>query len=294
MGPGDDCAVMGVAPHEDLLVTTDTLLEGTHFPTQSPPAKLGYRSCVTALSDIAAMGGHARWASLALTIPLFDMDWMKAFVESFQGALAIDNTVLVGGDLTQGPLSITWHMTGTIAKNTAVLRSGAKLQDDVYVTGTLGAAAYALKFLNAEQPHPSLERYWSPSPRLSLSRDLAGVATSCIDISDGLLQDLSHILRASNLGAVIDCSAIPAHDSLSPLESSQRLDYLLSGGDDYELCFTANPTDSIAIAALSKQSNVEITRIGSITARENGVLVRNDQGEELAARGYQHFGAATE
>ena len=291
VGPGDDCAVLAVSPHEDLLATTDTLIEGTHFPEQSPPAKLGYRSCATALSDIAAMGGHARWASLSLTMPLFEEKWLKPFVEGFQRALLIDETALIGGDLTQGPLSITWHITGTIPHNTATLRSGAELQDDIYVTGTLGAAAYALEFLQTKKNHPSLDRYWSPSPRLSLSRDLQEITTSCIDISDGLLADLSHILRASNAGAIIDSAAIPAHESLNELDAAKRLAYLLGGGDDYELCFTASRASSRELAALSDQTGVRLTAIGSVAEKDDGSLIRDVNGVMLEASGYQHFQA---
>ena len=289
VGPGDDCAVLNVSPNEDLLATTDTLVEGRHFPQQSPPSKLGYRSCVTALSDIAAIGGRASWASLSLTMPSFEEEWLKAFVEGFQRALSIDDTTLIGGDLTRGPLSITWHITGTIPNNAATLRAGAKLEDDIYVTGVLGAAAYALEFLHKKKTHPSLDRYWSPSPRLSLSRDLRGIATSCIDISDGLLADLSHILRASNAGAIIDSAAVPGHESLGQLDVVKRLDYLLRGGDDYELCFTADRSSSVKLASLSDQAGVKITSIGRVVERGEGSLIRDVNGETLDAAGYQHF-----
>lgn len=289
IGPGDDCAVVEVSGDEELLMTTDTLVEGVHFPNQSMPANLAYRSCATALSDIAAMGGRARWASLALTAPDFDEEWFESFVAGFKRALAIDSTSLIGGDLTRGPLSITWHITGTTTKNSAILRSGAQINDQIYVTGNLGGAAYALEFLQQESTHPSLGRYWSPIPRLDLARKIAFAATSCIDISDGFLADLSHILRASKVAATVDCDAIPSHGSLSELNRSQRLVHVLSGGDDYELCFTANPKHEAKLNEISQQCEVEISRVGTITESKQGPLIRSNEGEALSAAGYQHF-----
>ena len=173
-GIGDDCAVLEHSSDEDLIVTSDTLVENVHFPSASPPDKLGYRSCATALSDIAAMGGTARWASLALTLPDIDESWLARFVTGFKSALAIDGTSLIGGDLSRGPFTLTWHITGTVANNSALLRSGCLAGDDIYVSGTLGGAAYALDFLQSDDVDPALvERYWFPQPRLELGRAIA-------------------------------------------------------------------------------------------------------------------------
>jgi len=290
VGPGDDCAVLEVSSGEQLIVTTDTLVEQVHFPVLSPPEKLGYRSCATALSDIAAMGGRARWASLALTLPEMDSAWLTSFVAGFRQALSIDETSLVGGDLTRGPLSITWHITGTVNNNGAILRSGAKVGDEIYVSGQLGAAAYALNFLaEASSNHACLAAYWSPTPRLALGRELARLASCCIDISDGLLADLSHILKASGKGANIECPSIPVHPALHELDHAEQLQYALAGGDEYELCFTSKPGCTERLEALSRAYNLPLTRIGEIVEMNNENLIHASTGEALHAQGYKHF-----
>lgn len=290
MGPGDDCAVLEVPLDEDLILTTDTLVEQVHFPELSPPEKLGYRSCATALSDIAAMGGRARWASLALTLPTFESAWMTSFVAGFYKALSIDNTALVGGDLTRGPLSITWHITGSVRKNGSILRSGAQAGDEIYVSGELGGAAYALNFLAQDSAsHASLPAYWSPMPRLSVGRGIAAFASSCIDISDGFLADLTHILKASGKSATVDCNVIPTHPALDELNQAERLRYALEGGDEYELCFTTKPGCSERLDEISRGFNLPISRVGEILESDGDSVIYASTGEILGVQGYQHF-----
>lgn len=292
VAPGDDCAVLELASDQQLIVTTDTLVEGVHFPKASPPEKLAYRSCATALSDIAAMGGHARWASLALTLPSVNPIWLDEFSHGVGNALALDETSLIGGDLTQGPLSITWHITGTVATGQAILRSGAEIDDDIWVSGTLGGAAQALNFLATEKSnHPSLDRYWQPIPRLRLARTIRPYASSCIDISDGFLGDLRHILKASGVSAIIELIALPIDPALDALTDDQQMQYALCGGDDYELCFTAKPAHAAELIRLANNTGTMLSRVGKISSCETQQQARiyTTAGEELDTGGYLHF-----
>ena len=290
-GIGDDCAVLQPTANERLVVTTDTLVENVHFPPSSPPEKLGYRSCATALSDIAAMGGKALWASLALTLPKVEEPWMARFVSGFNRALAIDDTSLVGGDLTQGPFTITWHITGTAPNSGPLLRSGGLIGDDIYVSGNLGGAAYALEFLNSDDVKLALlEPYWYPHPRLELGRAIAPFATSCIDISDGFLGDLGHILRQSRVAAELDIGRLPVHSNLDKLSDNTATSIALNGGDDYELCFTAPSRSRVELDSLNKTVEPRITRVGKIVAADEEAYVpRSTEGELLQAISYRHF-----
>ncbi|MGR8948743.1 MAG: thiamine-phosphate kinase [Gammaproteobacteria bacterium] len=291
IGVGDDCAVIDIPHGQQIVLTTDTLVEGVHFPRQSPPAKLGYRTCATALSDIAAMGGSANWASLALSLPSFDDSWVSEFVSGFGKALAIDKSSLVGGDLTRGPLAITWHITGTVPRHQALLRSGCCVDDDIYVSGTLGGAAYALDFLSlSNAPDAVLEPYWAPLPRMALGRAILPLASSCIDISDGFVGDLGHLLRRSEVAAIIDIQAIPVNENLRVLSDEARLALALNGGDDYELCFTAKKTCRRALDAMGHTLGINLTRVGKIVAPMDAAYVARDStGAALQSTSFQHF-----
>ena len=290
LGIGDDCAVLSVANDQQIIVTTDTLVEHTHFPAAADAKKIGYRTCATALSDIAAMGGVARWASLALTAPEFDEVWFSRFVAGIRRSFAVDNTVLIGGDLTRGPLAISWHITGTVERGKALRRSGCRVGDAIFVTGELGGAAYALSVLDAKDIEPSvLNAYWAPQPRLALGRAIAAIANSCIDISDGFLGDLHHLLNASTTSAVLNLDTIPLASVARELSRQERLALALNGGDDYELCFTADKIHRQQIETLRKQHGVAITEVGEIVGTQDQHQVTTTDGDILRAKSYQHF-----
>ena len=290
LGIGDDCAVLSIPSDQQLVLTTDTLVEKVHFPEVSNAEHVGYRTCATALSDIAAMGGTARWASLALTTPVFDEDWFRLFVIGIERAFAYDNTLLIGGDLTRGPLAITWHITGTISLGKALRRSGCDIGDAIYVSGELGGAANALHLMQSNDVDPALlEPYWFPRPRLALGRAIAPFASSCIDISDGFLGDLNHLLKASDKSGVLELERIPLAANASQLSTHERLDLALNGGDDYELCFTAAQQHQESISQVAKQLGVALTRVGKIVSAESEPGVFDADGEALLPESYQHF-----
>lgn len=271
---GDDAALTTI-PHNHALVTSlDTLVVGRHFLTDTNPEDIGYKSLAVSLSDMAAMGANPLSLLLGLTLPAVDSDWLASFRAGLDTLLDLYNMDFIGGDTTQGPLSITTVVNGLVPTGQALTRSGAKIGDDIYVSGQLGNAAKATELLLANAPCPAayLTALNRPTPRIDLGIALRGIATSAIDISDGLASDLPHILKASNCGANINETAIP---------TTQDLTLALTGGDDYELCFTANPNQRAYIQTLSKQLNLPLTKIGSV--RSQG------QPFDVHLRGYQHF-----
>ena len=290
LGIGDDCAIVNVPDQHQLIVTSDTLVENVHFPPNSDAESVAYRSCATALSDIAAMGGTARWASLTLTVPNYSEDWFIGFVAGMERALAYDQTRLIGGDLTQGPLTIGWHISGTVAQGAAMCRDGSQKGDTIFVTGTLGGAAGALSRLGSEDiPQSLLDAYWSPQPRLEIGRAIQSQASSCIDISDGFLGDLMHLLSASGNAAVLDLENIPISVGLKNLAARDQLSFALNGGDDYELCFTAKKKFVHELRKVGKQYGVPITAVGEILAAHPQGPIFTSSGEPLLPKSYQHF-----
>jgi len=297
LGIGDDAAILDPPRGEQLVVTTDTQVESVHFPAGANAGDVGHRSCATALSDIAAMGAVARWASLALTIPRGDTTWLEHFARGSADALRRSGAVLVGGDTTAGPLVITWHIIGLVPSGRALRRDGARVGDAVYVSGTLGAAAAALELLATESEDKSafqqelLERYWYPRPRFDLVQKLRSIASSCIDISDGLVADLTHIARSSQCGAVVEFAKIPISNAL--LESTGPEDarrMAATGGDDYELCFTVPPECEAELQKIVVELEFSVTRVGRMVAGSD-VRVLEDSGAtiDLKSRGYRHF-----
>jgi thiamine-monophosphate kinase len=245
LGPGDDCAIQRVSPGLDLVFSVDTLVEGVHFPSDYSPDYLGWRALSVAVSDLAAMGASPVCFTLALTLPDANQGWLKPFSEGLARASKAFGIALAGGDTTRGPLTISIQVHGTVESGRALYRSGAKPGDLICVSGTLGAAGAALDYLAAPAPSPAqlalLSRYHFPQPRLSLGQQLAGCASSAIDISDGLLADLGHILDASGAGARIDTGRIPMMAELVALKGENARDLALGAGDDYELCITIPP-----------------------------------------------------
>ncbi|MCZ6890333.1 MAG: thiamine-phosphate kinase [Gammaproteobacteria bacterium] len=262
-GPGDDCAVLAVPAGQQLVVTTDSLIEGRHFPVGAPAEGTGYRSLAVNLSDLAAMGADARYCLVSLTIPSADERWVTGFARGLAQCARKYKVSIVGGNLSRGPLSVTVSAHGFVPRGKALLRSGAQPGDMIFVTGTIGAAH-----------EPGLERYYRPIPRLDVGVALRGTATAAIDISDGLAADLEHLCGRSRVAATLDLDLVPVWQGLTPLEA-------ISAGDDYELLFTAPSRPKLNLA-------VDMTCIGAISAG-GGVTARLNGKTIAYAPGYRHF-----
>jgi thiamine-monophosphate kinase len=284
VGVGDDGAVLQPTPGTQQIQVTDTLVEGVHFPANIGAADIGYRTVAVNLSDIAAMGARPRWMTLALTLWDKDEGWVEAFASGLFEAAAEHGVSLVGGDTTQGDsVVITVHVSGEVEEGAAILRSGAKAGDTVYVTGTVGDAAAGLELLREGVDDDALvRRFLRPTARITQGLQMSRRAHAAIDVSDGLVADLKKLLDASGVGAEIDIEKVPLSGALlARFDPESAMQFALTGGDDYELCFTA-PADAVA--------GIEnITAIGTIT--ENHELVCRNAGEivEVDASGYRHF-----
>ena len=288
LGLGDDAALFNLNPGHQLVTSTDTLVEGVHFFKDDSPRDIAYKSLAVNLSDMAAMGATAKCYTLSLTIPELDKEWLKDFSTSLKESSKLFNVDLIGGDTTKGPLNITITMMGSIEIDSSIKRSGAREGDDIYVTGDLGSAALCLKKIK-EGDKPSqneLNSLNKPIPRLELGSALRNLASSCIDVSDGLEQDLSHILRASNVGAIIDTNKLPLGDSVNHyVKDTNDWSMPLCGGDDYELCFTAGKSKRDKISALAKNLETRVTRIGMINSQKELEVI----GFSGPRSSYQHF-----
>ena len=288
LGPGDDCAIQRVSPGLDLVFSVDTLVEGVHFPSDYSPDYLGWRALAVAVSDLAAMGASPVCFTLALTLPDANQGWLKPFSEGLARASKAFGIALAGGDTTRGPLTITIQVHGTVDNGRALYRSGAKPGDLICVSGPLGAAGAALDYLDETDPSPAqltlLSRYHFPQPRLELGQQLAGRASSAIDVSDGLLADLGHILEASGTGARIDTGRIPMMAELVALKGENARDLALGAGDDYELCITIPPE---TFGTLDDSVARELTVIGEITS-EPGLQLSGPVSGVI--QGFEHFG----
>lgn len=276
MGIGDDAAILHTAQIQQLVVSTDTLVSGTHFKVKDSAQSIGHKSLAVSFSDIAAMGATPKWVLLNLTLPKVDNPWIKSFVKGFASLLTQHKAQLIGGDTTQGPLSITVTVMGET--NQAVRRDGAKVDDLIVVTGELGSAAYALK--NPKRSKHCNAQLHKPNPRLDLSEKVKHLATSMIDISDGLLADLGHICTASQLAAVIELTQIPVNEMVK--KHKNWMTYVLAGGDDYQLCFTINIDDE---DKLPEDCHI----IGQIMEGEGVMVLNHHQPIETNFKGYQHF-----
>src|SRR5512139_2894242 len=302
LGVGDDCALLAPTPGMQLAVSSDMLLEGRHFAPQDSPAGIGHKSLAVNLSDLAAMGATPRWATLAIALPAADDAWLTAFARGFFRMADQHGIELVGGDTTRGPLTLSITVIGEVPPGQALRRDGEKIGDDVWVSGIIGSAALALAYrqgrLFMEQVDAAkvLPALYLPTPRVALGIALRGVATSAIDISDGLLGDLGHILERSGvgagpIGARLEFAALPTLPAVQAyLHEKVARDCVLAGGDDYELCFTAPVDRRDAVAAAAQSAGVAVTRIGRITA-EPGLVVVDADGRPLQFEktGYDHF-----
>ncbi|GAA4793307.1 thiamine-phosphate kinase [Lysobacter hankyongensis] len=295
LGIGDDAAILVPPPDRHLVVAMDTLNAGVHFPAETAAADIGWKALAVNLSDLAAMGAQPAWCTLSLSLPQSDAAWIDAFLDGFLALAAQHAVALVGGDTTRGPLSVCVTAHGLIEPRGALRRDGARVDDDVWVTGTLGDAAGALRQWRAGEAIDATlrARLDRPTPRVAAGRALAGIAHACIDVSDGLLADLGHVCAMSRVGAEIDIDALPASDALRAACDRATLRALqAAGGDDYELCFTAPKTARLAVQAAMDCCDVAATRIGRIVAADAGrIVVRDATGVEWSppARGYDHF-----
>lgn len=302
LGVGDDCALLAPAPGMQLAVSTDMLVEGRHFFADVNPQLLGHKALAVNLSDLAASGAKPLAFTLALSLPRADAAWCQAFADGLFALADQHQCELVGGDTTQGPLTICITVFGEVPAGQALLRSGAQVHDDIWVSGSLGDARIALDALLRQHALPptvlaqARQRLEQPTPRVTLGLALRGIATSCLDISDGLLGDLNHILEASRVGARIDANITRGlmrarrHPMMAALAMSRIDACTLAGGDDYELCFTAPPDAQAAVREAAAQAGVPVTCIGRIEA-ERGVRVMAPGGQQLPLRfaGFEHF-----
>ena len=291
LGIGDDAALLAPPPGRQLVVTADTLNDGVHFPRGTSPADIGWKALAVNLSDLASMGAEPAWCTLSLSLPQSDPAWIEGFLDGFLALAGQHGIALVGGDTTRGPLSIAVTAMGLVEPGRALRRDGARVGDEVWVTGTLGDAAGGLALLDRE-PVPALRaRLDRPTPRVAAGRALAGIATACVDVSDGLLADLGHVCARSHVAAHLDVDALPASAALrEAFGEADRIALQASGGDDYELCFTASADASADIDAVSARLGLQITRIGRIVAGE-GVHPVDAKSQPWSSprRGYDHF-----
>ena len=301
LGVGDDAALIKPAAGIELAISTEMLVAGRHFLADANPRMLGYKSLAVNLSDMAAMGARPRWATLALALPeslvQADEKWLAAFADGFFGLARTHQVELIGGDTTCGPLNLCVTIIGEVATGKALRRSGARPGDDIWVSGQLGDAALALAHaqqriaLEPSEVLACLPALHLPVARVELGRCLIGLAHSAIDISDGLLADLGHILECSKVAAVIEMNAIKRSAVMEKyLPQPLAINCLLAAGDDYELCFTAPRAKYGKIESLSRELDIPLTRIGRISQGE-GLVVLDAAGKsiELETRGYDHF-----
>ena len=293
LGIGDDAALLDVPANRQLVACTDTLVAGVHFPAGTAPGDIGWKALAVNLSDLAAMGAEPAWALLALTLPDADAVFVEGFATGFAELARAHGVALVGGDTTQGPLAISVTAFGWVPRDCALTRSGARVGDAVFTTGALGDAAGALKMLmgGGSAPAALSARLHRPEPRVAAGLALRGSASACIDVSDGLLADLAHVCVASKVGAEIEADALPVSPALAAsFDAPTCRDLALSGGDDYELCFTAPAAREAEIVEKIAHAGCRATRIGRIVAGSGvRVLDANANEMEIAHAGWGHF-----
>lgn len=296
VGIGDDGAVLTPPAGHELVAVVDTLVEGVHFPPQSPARPIGHRALAVNLSDIAAMGATPAWALLAITLPRADEDWLGEFAAGFGELARAHDVQLVGGDTTSGPLTVTVQVLGVVPRGEALLRRGGQAGDVVYVTGTPGDAACGLALLQGRLRTPATarateldtlrNRFLFPEPRLAAGVRLRGVASACIDVSDGLAGDLGKLATASGCGARVEITQLPLSESLLVVAGRAAAEHFaLTGGDDYELCFTVPPALAPALGGLP------CTAIGRLTTGRGVAVLRGDSVIEFSHSGFDHFAA---
>ncbi|MEH6470494.1 MAG: thiamine-phosphate kinase [Halopseudomonas sp.] len=300
LGIGDDCALLQVPAGQQLAVSIDTLVEGTHFLSGIPADQLAHRALASCVSDLAAMGAEPAWLTLALTLPESDENWLRQFSQGLGESMQRYGLSLVGGDTTRGHRTLSLQVHGWVPEGQALTRRGAKPGDGIWVSGTLGDAMAGLEQLHQQllEPHQPasaepflLQRFYQPTARIELGLALRGIASAALDISDGLLADLGHLLKSDNLGAQLDLDKLPY--SAAMLQQYDRVraqQWALAGGEDFELCFTVPAAQEAALIQRLAGLDVSCHCIGRVSA-EPGMQGRTAGGEtiELSPRGYQHF-----
>ena len=304
LGVGDDCALIAPVAGMQLAISTDMLLEGRHFLPGADPEALGHKTLAVNLSDCAAVGALPRYALLAGALPEADPQWLEAFARGFFALADRHDVEVIGGDTTRGPRTFCVTIIGEVPVGRALLRSGAQPEDVVWISGEVGAARVGLAVMREEpgitppatlREH-ALQAMHRPQPRVDLGLALRGIASAAIDISDGLIGDLGHILERSHVGAEISMMQIPASDWLKsratdPKTAAWAREFVMAGGDDYELCFTAPPALEARVLEAGRHAGVAVTPVGQITAAA-GLVVRDDNGDILdlaSIRAFDHF-----
>lgn len=299
LGIGDDAALLAPEAGCEQVVAVDTLVAGVHFPLDADPSDVGHKLAAVNLSDLAAMGAEPRHALLALTLPSLDPGWVEPLLDGLLALLGRHEVALVGGDTTRGPATLTLTLIGSVPAGLALRRGGARAGDLVCVSGGLGDAAAALSLRGSPRPEDGEirlarerldQRLARPTPRLSLGQALRGVASACIDVSDGLYADLGHIARASGLAAVVDPARLPASRALMTAIADPGLrQRLQAGGDDYELCFTLPRDREPALADLAQAAHLPLTVIGEMGPGEGVHRLEPDGSLRPAGAGWDHF-----
>jgi thiamine-monophosphate kinase len=300
LGIGDDCALLQPAAGQQLAVSTDLLVEGRHFLSTVDPARLGHKALAVNLSDLAACGAEPIAFTLALALPAADAQWLEPFARGLLALADAHGCELVGGDTTRGPLCIGITVFGQVPPGRALLRSGAQVGDDLWASGTLGDARLALEVFRGTRqlPAPVFEaaraRMEQPTPRVALGLALRGIATAAIDVSDGFLGDVAHLLRRSGVGAEVDAGlavGLLAARAPAGLTDDEALELVLAGGDDYELAFTAPAGARAAVEAAGRSAGTPVTRVGRIVPGSGPVRVLDASGQPLARlfAGFDHF-----
>ena len=296
LGIGDDAALLNMPADQQLVVATDTLVESVHFPPQASAEHIATRALCVNLSDMAAMGARPRWFTLALTLPatMASTQWLESFSRGLATVAEQYDIALVGGDTTAGPLTISLTLLAEVPVAQSLRRDGAKPGDTLYVTGTLGDGAAALEIINrGDWAHSErlLTRFYQPQPQIEAGIRLRNVASACIDISDGLIADLGHICKASGVRSDIQTKLLPIHQELHQLWPQQAVDWALSGGDDYQLCFTVPQSRCEIVNQWIDAGEFDATMVGQILAPDNSknlVIVDGSASADIK-RGFDHF-----
>jgi thiamine-monophosphate kinase len=294
---GDDCALVTPRASQQVAISTDIMVAGRHFPHDTSPFAIGVKALATNLSDLAAMGAEPAWFTLGLSLPEANEAFLTAFAQGLASVAIPHNIALIGGDTVRGPLMVSITVHGFVPVGQAIRRQGARMGDSIYVSGTLGDAGAGLQLVKGELVVDNdlaaaalVGRLNQPIPRLAIGRSLRGIANAAIDISDGLLADLGHILNASGVGAVVDPALLPlSADLITAVGRERGVQLALSSGDDYELCFTLPPVRESRLSALGR-FRIPLTRIGTVVA-EPGIHLQQESGiaQVVAPQGFDHF-----
>jgi len=298
LGIGDDAAVIDIPSNFQLVIATDTLVTDVHFPADLDPFHIATRALGVNLSDMAAMGADPKWFSLAITLPSADLNWLQKFSAGLAEMATTYNCSLIGGDTTRGPLSITMTLHGLVPYGKALTRSGAEVGDRIFVSGRLGLGATGLAVLQNKlsvvdpvMNEMALQKFRRPEPQIGLGQKLLGIASAALDVSDGLMADLGHIAKASGVGASVELNKLDCLQELDgAVDLATRINWVLGGGDDYELCFTVPETKLPELYAMLNKENLSVHEIGNIVTCDK-VVCLDETGQQVNVhqQGYMHF-----